>query len=98
MNMYSKDVNKKGLRFMTLNILYVITNRIGSLIFIDDETANRGSRMISEVLRITLSALILSNAAKLIREEIVLQMDNDPKHMVNAAQELLKADKLNVLR
>ena len=41
-------------------------NGTGSLVFIDDVTADRSSRMNSEVYRATLPAQIQSNATKLI--------------------------------
>lgn len=42
----------------------------GSLVFIDDATADRSSRMNSELYRSLLSADIQSNAAKLIQQRI----------------------------
>ena len=63
-------------------------NGTGSLGFIDNVTVDRSSRMNSEVYRAVLSAQIQSNAAKLIGQRFTVQMDNNPKHTVKAAQEL----------
>ena len=72
---------------------FVAANVIGSLVFIDDVSADISSRMNSEVYRAQLSAQIQPNAAKLIRWCFTVQMDNDPKHDVKATQEVLKAKK-----
>ena len=45
---------------------YMVANGTGSLMFIDNVTADRSSRMISEVYRALLSARIQPEAAKLI--------------------------------
>ncbi len=52
----------------------------GSLVFIDDVTADKSSRMNSEVFRAILSAHIQPNASELIGRRFTVQMDNDPKH------------------
>ncbi len=52
----------------------------GLLVFCDDVTEDRRSRMNSVVYRYILSAQIQSNAAKLIGWCFIVQMDNDPKH------------------
>ena len=62
--------------------------------FIDDVTADRSSRMNSEVYRALLSAKVQPNAAELIGRCFVVQMDNNPKSTVKAAQELLKAKEM----
>ncbi|CAJ0940177.1 unnamed protein product [Ranitomeya imitator] len=69
----------------------------GSLVFIDDVTQDRSSRMNSEVFRAILCAQIQPNAAKLIGHRFILQMDNDPKHKAKATQEFIKAKKWNIL-
>ncbi len=51
----------------------------GSLVFIDDVTADKSSRMNSEVFRAILSAHIQPNASELIGRRFTVQMDNDPK-------------------
>lgn len=61
---------------------------IRSLVFIDD----RSSRMNCGVYRAIISAQIKTNAAKLIRQHLMVHMDNDPKH-AKATQEILKAKK-----
>ena len=70
----------------------------GSLIFIDDVTADKSSRMNSEVFRAILSAHIQPNASKLIGRRFTMQMDNDLKQTVKATKEFLKAKKWNVLQ
>ena len=52
-------------------------NRTGSLVFICDVTADKSSRMNSEVFRAILSALIQPNASVLIGWCFTVQMDND---------------------
>ncbi len=66
-----------------------------SLVFIDDVTEDRSSRMNSEVYRDILSAQIQPNAAKLIGQRFIVQMDNDPKHTAKATQEFLKTKKVD---
>ncbi|CAM4736095.1 unnamed protein product, partial [Leuciscus chuanchicus] len=58
----------------------------GSLVFIDDVTEDRSSRMNSEVYGNVLSAQIKSNAAKLVGWRFTVQMDSDPKHTAKATQ------------
>ncbi len=50
----------------------------GLLVFIDDVTEDRSSRINSEVYKAILSAQIQPNAAKLIGWRFIVQMDNDP--------------------
>ncbi|CAJ0968448.1 unnamed protein product [Ranitomeya imitator] len=70
----------------------------GSLVFIDDVTQDRSSRINSEVFRAAiLCAQIQPNAAKLIGRRFILQMDNDPKHKAKATLEFIKAKKWNIL-
>ena len=73
-------------------------NGTGSLIFIDDVTADKSSRMDSEVFRAILSAHIQPNASKLIGRCFTVQMDNDPKHTAKATKEFFKAKKWNILQ
>ena len=61
-------------------------NGTGSLVFIDDVTADKSSRIHSEVFRAILSAQIQPNASKLIGRRFAVQMDNDPKHTAKATQ------------
>ncbi|MCJ8739407.1 hypothetical protein PDJAM_G00046810 [Pangasius djambal] len=73
-------------------------NGTGSLVFIDDVTADRSSKMNSEVSRALLSAHIQPNATKLIGRRFTVQVDNDPKHTAKATQDFLKAKKWNILQ
>uniref|UniRef100_A0A8C5LTA8 Transposase n=1 Tax=Leptobrachium leishanense TaxID=445787 RepID=A0A8C5LTA8_9ANUR len=73
-------------------------NGTGSLVFIDDVTADKSSRMNSEVFRAILSAHIQPNAAELIGRRFTVQMDNDPKHTAKATKEFLKGQKWNVMQ
>ena len=54
-------------------------NGTGSLVFIDDVTADKSSRMNSEVFRAMLSAHIQANVSELIGRHFAVQMDNDPE-------------------
>ncbi len=68
----------------------------GLLVFIDDVTEDRSSRKNSEVYRDILSAQIQPNAAKLIGQRFIVQMDDDPKHTAKATLEFLKIKKWNI--
>ncbi len=70
----------------------------GSLVFIDDVTTDKCSRMNSEVFRAILSAHIQPNASELIGRRFTLQMDNDPKHTAKATKEFLKGKKWTVMQ
>jgi len=70
----------------------------GSLVFIDDVTADKSRRMNSEVFRAILSAHIQPNASELIGRRFTEQMDKDPKQTAKATKELFKAKKCNVLQ
>lgn len=70
----------------------------GSLVFIDDITTDKSSRMNSEVYRNILSAQIQPNAAELIGRRFTVQMDNDPKHTAKATQEFIRAKKWNIMQ
>ncbi len=59
----------------------------------DDVTADKSSRMNSEVFRAILSAHIQPNASELIGRRFTVQMDNDPKHTAKATKEFLKGKK-----
>ena len=77
---------------------YMAANGTGSLVFIDDVTADKSSRMNSEVFRAIISAHIQPNAAELIGRRFTVQMDNDPKHTAKATKEFLKGQKWNVMQ
>ncbi len=70
----------------------------GSLVFIDDVTADKSSRMNSEVFRAILSAHIQPNASELIGRRFTVQMDNYPKHTAKATKEFLKGKKWTVMQ
>ena len=63
---------------------YMAASGTQSVVFIDDMTADRSSRMNSEVYRTLLSA------AKLIGWYFKLQMNNGPRPTAKATQKLLK--------
>ncbi len=65
---------------------------------IDDVTADKSSRMNSEVFRAILSAPIQPNASELIGRRFTVQMDNDPKHTAKATKEFLKGKKWTVMQ
>lgn len=69
----------------------------GSLVFIDDVTADRSRTMNSEVYRNILSAQIKPNASKLIGRHFIMQQDNDPKHTARATKGFLMAKKWKIL-
>ena len=58
----------------------------GTLVFINDVTQDRSSRMNSEVFRDILSAQIQLNAVKLIGQRFIIQMDDYPKHAAKATK------------
>ena len=68
------------------------------LVFIDDVTADRSSKMNSEAYGAILSAHIQPNATKLIGCRFTVQVDNDPKHPAKATQAFMKAKKWNILQ
>ena len=70
----------------------------GSLVFIDDVTADKSSRMKAEVFGATLSAQIQPNASKLIGRCFTVQLDIDLKHTAKATKDIFKAKKWNVLQ
>ena len=71
-------------------------NGTGSIVFIDDVTADKSSRMNSEVFRAILSAHI--QASELIGRRFTVQMDNDRRHTAKATKEFFKAKKWNVMQ
>ena len=73
-------------------------NRSGSLVFIDDVTADRSCKMNSEVYREIFSAHIQPNAKNLIGWRLTVQMDNDLRNNAKATQDLSKAKKRNILQ
>ena len=76
----------------------IAANGTGSLVFIDDMTADKSSRMKSEVFRAILSAHIQPNASELIGWRFTVQMDNDPTHTAKATKEFFKTKKWNVMQ
>ena len=50
----------------------------GSLVFIDNVTADGSNRMNHKVYRALLSAQIQVNTAKLMGQNVTVQMDNEP--------------------
>ncbi len=58
----------------------------GSLVFIDDVTADKSSRMNSEVFRAILSAHIQPMLQNSLGRRFTVQMDNDPKHTAKATK------------
>ena len=74
-------------------------NGTDSLVFIDGVTADKRSRMNSEVFWPMLSAHIIQpNASELIGRRFTVQMDNDLKHTAKATKEFFKAKKWNVMQ
>ena len=73
-------------------------NGTGSLVFIDGVTADKSSRMNSEVFRAILSAHFQPNASELIGRCFTVQMDNDAKHTAKATKAFFKAKKWNVMQ
>ncbi|KAE8587024.1 hypothetical protein XENTR_v10021839 [Xenopus tropicalis] len=63
----------------------------GTLIFIDDVSADGSCTMKSEVYRNILSAQVPVNASKHIGWRFILQQNNDPKHTAKATREFHKA-------
>ena len=76
----------------------IAANKTGSLVFIDDVTAEKSSRMNSALFHAILSAHIQPNASELIGQRFTVQMDNDQKHTAKATKEFFKAKKCNVLQ
>ncbi len=70
----------------------------GLLVFSDDVTEDRSSRVNFEVYRDILSAQIQPNGAKLNGRCFIVQMDDDPKHTAEATKEFLKVKKWNILQ
>lgn len=66
----------------------------GSLVFTDDVTTDRSSRINSEVYRAILSAHIQVNDGR----HFTVQMDIDPKHTVKANQDFLKVKKWDIIQ
>uniref|UniRef100_A0A8C5M9G9 Transposase n=1 Tax=Leptobrachium leishanense TaxID=445787 RepID=A0A8C5M9G9_9ANUR len=76
---------------------FMAANGTGSLVFID-VTADKSSRMNSEVFQAILSTHIQPNAVELIGRRFTVQMDNDSKHIAKATKEFLKGQKWNVMQ
>ncbi len=68
----------------------------GSLVFIDDVTADKSSRMNSEVFRAILSAHIQPNASETHWTALHSADGHDPKHTAKATKEFLKGKKWTV--
>ncbi len=66
----------------------------GLLVIIDDVTEDRSSWKNSEVYKDILHSQIQPNAAKLIGQHFIVQVDNDPKHTAKATHEFLKVKKV----
>ena len=66
-------------------------NGTGSLVSIDDVTADRSSRMNSEVYRSVPSVQTQPNVSSVKGRCLIVQRDNDVKHRAKPSQELLKA-------
>ena len=62
-------------------------NGTGSLVFIDDVTADKSSRMNSEVFWAILSAPIQPNASELIGQRFTVQMDKNKQELKTVAVE-----------
>ena len=58
-------------------IVWLLMELVPLYLFIDNVTANKSSRMNSEVFRVIFSAQIQPNASKLIGWHFTVQMDND---------------------
>lgn len=91
-----RRVEAKAPKVTIHNTCYCVTawacmaaNGTRSLVFTDDVTADRSSRMNSDVCRATPSAQIQPNVVKPIGRPFRVQMDYDPKHTVEATQEFL---------
>lgn len=59
----------------------VAANETGSLLFTDHVTAERKSRMNSDVFSVSLSAHIQPKAAEVTGRSFTVQMDNEPKYL-----------------
>ena len=73
-------------------------NGTGSLVFIDDVTADKSSRMDAEVYRALLSVQNQPYDSKLIGRCFTVQTDNDRDQTVKATRAVLKAKKLKILQ
>ncbi len=67
----------------------------GSLVFIDDVTTDKSSRMNSEVFRAILSAHFQPNASELIGRRFTVQMDNDPKAYCKSNQRVFEGKEVD---
>ncbi|KAJ7322744.1 hypothetical protein JRQ81_019031 [Phrynocephalus forsythii] len=76
----------------------VAPNGTGSLVFIDDVTADKSSRMNLELFQPILSAHIQPNASELTGRRFTVSMDKDPKHTAKATKEFFKGKKWNVMQ
>lgn len=72
-------------------------SEIGSLVFIDDVTAESSSMMNCKMYRHVLFSQIQPEAPKLIGQCFTVQSDDDVKHPVKATQEFLNEKKLDIL-
>lgn len=71
----------------------IVANENRPLVFNDDLTAHRSSRVKSEVYRAILFAQIKPNARKLIRQLFIVKTDTEPNNAAKTTQVFLKAKK-----
>lgn len=62
--------------------------------FIHDATTDGSSRLNSEALKVVLFAQVQPNTARLIGGHFTVRTDNDPKHIMKATQDPLKANNM----
>lgn len=70
-------------------------NGTDSLLYFNDMTPERNSKMYSEVY---VTKLSVTKATKLIRWHFTVQMDNNSKYITKTTRDILKTEKLNILQ